>query len=64
MKNLWQDNGVQFSRLLSEIAMMGLTQVQVRGLKDSMDLTEDEINELFVRAVREFEVVKREFCVV
>jgi hypothetical protein len=61
MKNFWKDNRIQFSRLLAEIGMLGLTRPQLKELKVSTDLSEDQINELFVRAVRDFEAVKNGF---
>lgn len=62
MKNLWKDNRIQFTRLVAEIGMAGLTDSQIERLKESMDLTEEVIGQLFDRAFKEFEAVKKSAC--
>lgn len=59
--NKWENNKIQFPRLLAEINAVGLFKKQIEGLCDSMDLTKDEIQELFERAEIEFEKEKRNF---
>jgi len=49
----WQNNGVQFSRLLAEI--MATQELDLNSLANSMDLSVDEINELFDRANQAWE---------
>ena len=56
----WEDNLVQFARLLDELAAVGApTEGQMEELQDSMDLGRGEINELFDRAMRVWESAKR-----
>jgi len=55
---LWADNRIQFPRLLAEINSVGLTPKQYRDLSESMDLTTEEIDELFDRAIQEWEAIK------
>jgi hypothetical protein len=53
---VWQNNTLQFSRLLSEIvAVANLTRAQCEAICQSMDLHPDELQELFVRAEQEFD---------
>jgi len=49
----WQNNGVQFPRLLAEI--MATQELDLNSLANSMDLSVDEINELFDRANQAWE---------
>jgi len=51
----WEDNRVQFARLLSEISAVGLTEQQYTGLSTSMDLPRERIDEVLRRADQEFE---------
>lgn len=46
----WADDATQFPRLLDEIVAVGLTDEQLAGLCESMDLEPERINELFDRA--------------
>jgi len=55
----WNNNHLQFARLLSEIRAMGLTAEQSEQLKQSMRLHQDEIDEVFDRAQLEWERAKR-----
>lgn len=50
MKTLWEDDQVQFTRLLAEISSTELPNYIYDELRASMDLTNEEINELFDRA--------------
>lgn len=59
MKNLWENNQVQFSRLLAEINSIGLTKEQYQELSESMDLEIEFIDELFDRAIDDWEEHKR-----
>lgn len=45
---LWDDNTIQFARLLCEI--MATQNVDYEALCESMDLTDADINDLFDRA--------------
>jgi hypothetical protein len=50
-ETLWDNDEVQFARLLSELEMAGApTEQQMQDLQESMDLCESEIWELFLRA--------------
>lgn len=54
----WNDNSIQFPRLLAEIAAIGLSREDKDALCASMDLEPAELEELFVRAEKEFEQMK------
>lgn len=55
----WKDNRIQFARLICEI---NATQdkLDIPALADSMDLTVEEVTELFDRAHDEWEKIKTE----
>lgn len=53
---VWEDNRIQFPRLISEI--MATQFLDLEQLAESMDLTIDEVNELFDRASEEWESIK------
>lgn len=56
MPQLWDNNRVQFARLLSEIyANIEFTDEMFSYLEDSMDLSRDEILSLFERADEEWQ---------
>ncbi len=48
--NKWKQDSIQFPRLLAEIMGIGLSTRQYKRLREEMDLTNAEINELFDRA--------------
>jgi NADH:ubiquinone oxidoreductase subunit E len=55
----WLDNRIQFARLIAE--MQGYVSYKVvRIVAKEMDLTPDQVLELFDRAVAEWEVIKHE----
>jgi len=56
----WENNEVQFPRLLDEIAAIGLTSYQVEIIEKSMDLTRSQIDELFERATSVWDGIKEE----
>lgn len=58
----WQNNNVQFARLLAEIAAAGLPDDVLNDLCASMDLGPVEVTELFDRAQCAFEKNKLEIC--
>jgi hypothetical protein len=64
-RTLWERDEIQFPRLLAEIHASGAFGFQTANetnwddLCDSMDLTSDEILELFNRAEREWAIIKR-----
>lgn len=63
MKNYnkhWQDDNLQFARLLSEIYACGLNEYQYVDLCESMSLTKEEINNIFDRAESAFNIIKLE----
>lgn len=53
----WHDNSIQFPRLLAEI-LATQDKLDLASLAESMDLSTDEINELFDRAVAVWEATK------
>lgn len=56
----WQDNSIQFPRLLAEIRAVGLSDIQMEALSVSMGLEQARIEELFERAETEFQKIKGE----
>ncbi len=46
----WQDNNLQFARLLAEISMAGMSLGQQRGVCESMDITPQQLASLLERA--------------
>lgn len=57
--NLWNDNSIQFPRLLAEIAATcDIPITQQRELCESMDITLEELDELFERAQDAWERIK------
>jgi hypothetical protein len=60
---IWNDNNLQFPRLLAEIvATVNISPRDRDALLESMDITEDELDELFDRAQTEFENIKEQVC--
>jgi len=57
-KSLWEDDAIQFPRLLAEIRAIGLTNDQVNALSESMCLYPSEIFEVLERAEIEFQNIK------
>jgi hypothetical protein len=56
---VWADNNIQFPRLLAEInANVTIEAEEWEDLKTSMDLSQEEITELFDRAEAEWETIK------
>jgi hypothetical protein len=58
----WQENHIQFPRLLAELRAVGLTDEQYAGLAESMDLDRDSIDELLERAEDSWQRIKEEFA--
>ena len=58
-KDLWHNNHTQFARLLAEIYSLPLTTEQYEQLKASMDLGYEDIDELFERAMLEWDRAKK-----
>jgi hypothetical protein len=58
MPKRWDNDLLQFARLLSEIKGVGLNSKQMEDLGVSMDLEHGRIDELFNRAERIFEEEK------
>lgn len=56
--SVWDDNTIQFARLLAEINAVGLTMNQYQQICDSTDLGVMDIDELLERAEKEFEEIK------
>lgn len=48
--DLWSLDSIQFPRLLAEIYMVGLDRHQTQELCESMDISKEELKELFERA--------------
>jgi hypothetical protein len=57
----WDDDSIQFPRLLSEILAAGLPEETLEQLSISMDLEKSEILEILERADRRFEEIKEQF---
>jgi hypothetical protein len=59
MKTLWNNDKVQFARLISELESAGaFTSNVVETLCESMDLSVGEIDEIVERAQNSFDEVK------
>lgn len=57
--NPWQENEIQFPRLIAEIQATGIINNPTRALLlESMDLEAHELDELFLRAEEEWEHIK------
>lgn len=54
----WENDDIQFPRLLDEIAAIGLSDDQLEEICESMDVGRDSINELFTRAERKWDALK------
>lgn len=54
---LWEDNGIQFPRLIAEIS--ATQELDLQTLAESMDLTIADVNELFDRADIAWEAAKQ-----
>ena len=59
MKSAWKDNSIQFPRLLAELWACGLDSGVYDNLEASMNLSRKRIYELFERAEKEWERIKR-----
>lgn len=55
---IWDDDIIQFTRLLAEISYLGLSREDTDALCESMDLEPGELESLFVRAEKRFELIK------
>lgn len=55
---MWENNSVQFPRLLAEISATQ-DNLDIPALAESMDLTVEEVNELFDRADAAWERIKK-----
>lgn len=58
---LWENNSIQFPRLLAEICACQ-DDLDLNALADSMDLEVEEVCELLYRAQDEWEEIKRKHC--
>ncbi len=58
---IWNDNSIQFPRLLSEICACQ-DDLDISGLADSMDLEVEDIIELLDRSQSEWEKIKKKHC--
>jgi plasmid maintenance system antidote protein VapI len=57
MNTVWENDNVQFPRLLAEI--VATQELDLTALAEAMDLSIEEINELFDRADIAWEMAKR-----
>ena len=56
---LWENNEIQFARLLEEVAAnVDITGDEVVSMQQSMDLSDEDFNELWDRAHRVWEAAK------
>jgi uncharacterized protein len=62
--SLWDNNEIQFARLIEEMQCLGIPDgyVSIEDLEESMDLNREELLSLFERARKVWEDVKREHC--
>ena len=62
-RDLWNDNSIQFPRLLAEILAAGCIEGELLDtVCDSMDLTPTDVYELFDRAETEWQRLKEVNC--
>lgn len=54
---LWEDNSIQFPRLIAELLASDTFTFNIEELKESMDLEEEDILELFDRAQGEWDEI-------
>lgn len=55
----WEDNSIQFPRLLAEICANGILNKEAYAvLQESMDLEASDIDEILIRAVEEWDQIK------
>jgi hypothetical protein len=54
----WQNDDIQFPRLLAEIRAIGLKVEQYRQLRQSMDLSVKQIDEILERAELSWQSIK------
>ncbi len=60
MKSKWENNSIQFPRLIAEInGIVDISKKEWRSLCESMDLTSDEVEELFERAQIQWQKIKK-----
>jgi hypothetical protein len=57
-QELWENDTIQFPRLIAEIDAIGLTDGQIEGLCESMDLEREELFSLLARAQHNWENIK------
>jgi len=60
-EGLWERDDIQFSRLISEINAVGLTEIQKKHLAESMDVSADELWSLLRRAELRFMELKARY---
>ena len=60
MSGLWEDDTIQFPRLLAEIMGVGLDEAQWDALCETMYITSDELSELFYRAESRWQRIKED----
>lgn len=58
---LWDNNEIQFARLLCELVAT-CDDLKLRDCCESMDITQDELNELYDRAHTVWEASKAKHC--
>ena len=56
----WENNSIQFPRLLAEIQQVGLTDEQYRKLELEMDLRPKDIDWIFGQAIEAWDEIKSE----
>lgn len=62
-QSAWEDDGIQFPRLLSEIsAVADLSTEQIAAIAESMDLEPAELHTLFARAEQAWELILHPRC--
>jgi len=55
---MWEDDLIQFPRLLAELRAVGLSAEQYEYLREQMDLSDSEIDEIFERAETAWDAIK------
>ena len=61
MNDLWNNDKIQFIRLLAEIHALGLCHEDKNVLCSSMDISRTQLEELFQRAENQWEELKADY---
>jgi len=58
--SLWEDNAIQFTRLVAEVWAAGLTPGQWQTLLDELEMSDQQLTDVFEKAEEEWERLKEQ----